>query len=128
MSASSALIGAIVFAWMPENENLDLPGSKFRPVLIVGQSQDRRLVHVVYGTSQRVDREGSGEIVLDCTEVPGLSKPTKFCFRKSCWIPLKDSYFSASEGNRRLVVVGHLPANRAADVLDRLLEANPESR
>ena len=126
MSARSALLGAIVFAWMPEQENPDLPGSKFRPVLIVGHDANRGLVHVVYGTSQRVDREGRGEIVFGPHEVPGLSKSTKFCFRRSCWIPVKPSYFSQTMGGKRLAVVGRIPDIRACDVMDRLLEAHPE--
>ncbi|MBZ9574527.1 hypothetical protein [Modicisalibacter sp. MOD 31.J] len=122
MSNLTALVGAVVFAWLPEDEAPHHPGPKFRPVLVVDMDLERKQLCVAYGTSQRVDRCGRGEIVFTPKEIEKLSKPTKFCLGKAKWIPLSSSYLSKTGEGKNVAYLGRTPANRAADLLKRLEE------
>lgn len=122
MSNLSALVGAIVFAWFPEDENPHQPGPKFRPVIVVDLDHDNKRIRVAYGTSQKVDRCGRGEISFAKGEINGLPKDTKFCLGKSKWIPLTKEYLADGKKSGGVTVLGRVPAKRARDVLHRLQE------
>lgn len=98
------LIGACVWAWMPEAENVLVPGPKLRPTLIL--EADDRGVLVAYGTSQKTNVFGLGEFVVTPAELEGLSKPTKFCLRKAYRLPFNKAFF-LREG--QVKVAGILP-------------------
>lgn len=100
------LIGACVWAWMPESENVLVPGPKLRPTLIL--EADEHGVLVAYGTSQNTDRYGPGEFVVTPDEMPGLSKATKFCLAKAFRLPFNKAFFLQ---HGQLKVAGILPAS-----------------
>ena len=70
------LVGAIVWAWMPQDENPTKPGPKCRPVLVLSVNSNG--IVVAYGTSQRTDRYGRAQFTVSPEEMPGLEKTTKF--------------------------------------------------
>jgi hypothetical protein len=117
MANLSALVGAVIFAYWPEDERPHHPGPKFRPVLVVDVSDQRALV--AYGTSQRTDRNARGEITVSREDMPGLSKDTKFCLGKTQWIPLSTEYI---EKDGRTVVLGQIPKHLKADFMSRIEE------
>lgn len=93
--------GDIVFAWMPESEQTDQPGPKFRPVLILecsaGQNGQLQVL-VAYGTSQHTNAHGLGEFTVHpCPEAP-LNKPTKFSLLKRMRLPLEQRFFADQDG------------------------------
>jgi len=122
MSNLSALVGAILFAWLPEDETPHQPGPKFRPVLVINADPKAKRLLVAYGTSQNVERNGKGEITFRTTEVPGLTKDTKFCMAKAKWIPVSPQYLYQSPSAARLAVLGMFPRNRAHALRARLEE------
>lgn len=117
----SALVGAIMFAWMPEDENPSRPGPKYRPVLVVSADPATKRLLVAYGTSRRVERNGKGELTIRREEINGLSCDTKFCLRNSKWIPLADAYLLDNK-TKKPTVLGTIPRNRRDDLIDRLRE------
>lgn len=122
MSNLSALVGAILFAWFPEEENPHRPGPKFRPVLVLDVDPDHQRLCVAYGTSQRVGQNRKGEITFGKNEISGLTHDTKFCLGKSRWIPLASEYLAESESSSKLAVLGLIPQRRRDDLIDRLEE------
>ncbi|MBT43612.1 MAG: toxin of addiction system [Idiomarina sp.] len=93
MKNLSALVGAIVFAWLPESERPHAPGPKYRPVLVIDTDIKNRRIRLAYGTSQKTEVNYAGEITMAKDDVPGLSKDTKFALKKSFWVPLDNAYF-----------------------------------
>lgn len=122
MSNLSALRGAVLFAWLPEDENPHRPGPKFRPVFVMDVDPTARRLLVAYGTSQRVEANGLGEITFRQSEIEGLSKDTKFCLGKSKWIHLTKEYLSQSQSAEKLVVLGTIPNSRVREFRMRLNE------
>ena len=119
MSIPSALAGAIVFIWFPEEEAPHKPGPKYRPALITEVDLERKRLLAVYGTSQNTERQGKGEITFTTAEITGLSKDTKFCLGKSVWLPLEAEYLTQ---DGKLSVVGRVPSNRSRDLLQAIEE------
>lgn len=103
MSNRSALIGAIVFVWLPEEGASSQPGPKFRPVYILDVVDGR--AKVAYGTSQRTREIFRGEFLIAHAEFPSLDKDTKFSLRRHYWIPLNEAFFTR---NGKLVSLGRL--------------------
>lgn len=122
MSNLSALVGAVLFAWLPEDENPHRPGPKFRPVLVIDADPVSKRLRVAYGTSQRVGTNGKGEITFRQNEMEGLSKDTKFCLGKSKWIPLSAEYLSQTRSADKLTVLGLTPPLRRRELLQRMEE------
>jgi hypothetical protein len=119
----SALVGAILFAWLPEDENPHQPGPKFRPVLVVDSDPSGKRICVAYGTSQRVAQNRRGEITFRQDEIKGLSKDTKFCMGKTKWIPLSAEYLSQTRQNESgLSVLGFIPQKRSRELLLKIEE------
>lgn len=122
MSNLSALVGAIVFSWFPECDKSNAPGPKFRPSLVIDADPDSRRICLAYGTSQHTDRNGLGEITFDAEEIKGLSKDTKFCLTKTCWVPVNDAYLSQSKKGGDSIIVGFIPNNRKMQLASRIEE------
>lgn len=122
MANLSALTGAILFAWLPEDENPHQPGPKFRPVLVVDTDPSGKRLCLAYGTSQRVEQNGKGEITFRKDEIQGLTKDTKFCMGKTKWVPLSAQYLSKTKTVGDLAVLGFVPQNRARELLMRIEE------
>lgn len=93
----------ILKAWLPDHSNPNMPGPKFRPVLVLDVNPETKQMLVVYGTSQQTQYPGSCEFTVHCE---GLSKPTKFCFNYQRWIPATDEYLCL---NGKKHVIGKLP-------------------
>ena len=103
--------GAIVWAWMPESEHVIVPGPKFRPVLILdaARREDSTLeVLVAYGTTQKTDRFGRGELILRKAEAPFLKDDTKFLLAKRMWLPVTRGFFAM---NGVVTTLNDLPAS-----------------
>lgn len=122
MSNLSALVGAILFAWFPEDENPHKPGPKFRPVLVVDVDPDQRRLCVAYGTSQHTDQNRIGEITFGQNEIEGLNRDTKFCLGKQKWIPMTNAYLSKTPSISKLAVLGFIPKRRTDDLILRIEE------
>lgn len=120
MKDLTALVGAIVFAWLPEVENPHHPGPKFRPTLVIDTDNVNKRIKLAYGTSQKTNVNYAGEITFSSHEVTGLTKDTKFCIGKSFWIPMDNAYFT--DGDKNISLLGFIPKNRAVDLLDRVNE------
>lgn len=92
--------GDIVWCQFPELPDSN-PGPKPRPALVttVVTQEDGVVVHVVYGTSQRVDRLRSGEFSILKAANPaafvlaGLSLDTKFDFKVIVALPWTEQFF-----------------------------------
>src|SRR5258706_13299343 len=92
--------GDLVWCWFPELPAM-APGPKPRPALVaeVVTHEDGVVVHVVYGTSQRVDRLKAGEFAcLKATNpsafaLAGLAFDTKFDFKVVLELPWTDQFF-----------------------------------
>lgn len=115
--------GAIVMAWMPEAEHACVPGSKFRPVLLL--AEDRRAdgtleVLVAYGTSQQTHRCALGEFTVQRRSAPFLAKDTKFCLGKRMWLPVTEEYF-ACDG--QVSILGSVPLPSLRDLKQAAREA-----
>lgn len=121
-SSTSALVGAIVFCWYPEDETSCQPGPKFRPAMILEVDEAHRRILVAYGTSQRTEQNGLGELTIRQDQMPKLPKSTRFCFRKRLWLPITADYFHGPN-NRGLSVIGFPPASMRTQLLNRLEEA-----
>jgi hypothetical protein len=71
--------------------------------LRVGEYQDRPLVEVAYGTSQKVDSLYSGEFAIlqsdrAAYEAAGLSYPTKFNLAETFELDYNDTWFDVAPG------------------------------
>ena len=117
MSNRSALIGAIVFAWLPEKGASSQPGPKYRPVYILDVCDGR--AKVAYGTSKRTTEIHRGEFVVKTDEHAGLAKDTKFSLVNQCWLPLDERYFTR---NGKLNSLGRLVPEIAQRVVLALTE------
>lgn len=106
-SLKSPKAGEVVKCWYPESEHIFTPGSKFRPVIVLGTDESRggMELFVAYGTSQNVANRRRGDFVVYPAEL-GLDKPTKFNLGKALWLPLAPEYFTE---NGEMVVIGALP-------------------
>jgi|TARA_B100001057_G_C22751432_1_gene911956 hypothetical protein len=122
MSDLKALLGAFLYAWLPEAENPHRPGPKFRPTLVVDVDPDARKICLAYGTSQKTDRNGRGEITFASDEIDGLTKDTKFCLGTTYWIPVSAEYLCKHESANKLSVIGKIPSRRTQELLIRLQE------
>lgn len=122
MSNLSALVGAILFAWMPDDQDPHRPGPKYRPVLVVKADPSTKRLCVAYGTSQHVERNGKGEVTFRKEDVEGLSKDTKFCFRNMKWIPVAPEYLSRNRTRGNPDLLGFIPKEYYKDVAHRLQE------
>lgn len=122
MSKPSPLIGAILFAWLPDHLRPNNPGPKFRPVMVIEADVANKRLLVAYGTSQKVDRCHRGEIVFRKEDIEGLTKDTKFCLGNSKWIPISSEYLSEDQSSGGLAILGHIPAKKSDAVLARLQE------
>jgi hypothetical protein len=91
-------VGDIV--WCSYPEEFGTPGPKCRPALVIGISSKHHAVSVVYGTSKKLDRLYSTEILLDKKDQgfvdSGLSYSTKFDLANSVQLPFTHDWFSPS--------------------------------
>lgn len=122
MSVSSALIGAVLFAWFPDSQTATEPGCKYRPVFVVDVDWENMKILCAYGTSQHLDRVGLGEIMFTPEEISGLTSDTKFCLGCTKWMPLTSEYLTRNKKGGGMSILGHIPANRANDMYERLVE------
>jgi len=92
--------GDLVWCRFPELP-AKAPGPKPRPALVVNVviHDDGVVVHVVYGTSQRVDRLTAGQFAIRKDANPsafalaGLAFDTKFDFKVLLELPWTDAFF-----------------------------------
>ena len=92
--------GDLVWCWFPELTAVT-PSPKPRPALVVAvvTRDDGVVVHVVYGTSKRVDRLTAGQFAIHKDANPsafalaGLAFDTKFDFKLLVELPWADSFF-----------------------------------
>lgn len=103
----AAPLGHIVFVWFPEDEQIMIPGPKFRPCLVIATDTvdggpDRVLV--VPGTSQNTMKTYRGEFVVPARMQSILRKDTKFNLRVQVWLPVTEEYF-ADDSSQQLTEV-----------------------
>ncbi len=92
--------GDLVWCWFPEWPATS-PGPKPRPALVVEvvTHGEGVFVHLVYGTSQRVDRLKAGEFSIlkagnpSAFALAGLAFDTKFDFKVILELPWTDQFF-----------------------------------
>lgn len=94
----------VLYAWLPDHLNPNLPGPKYRPVLVLDVNPKTKELLVAYGTSQNTQYPGRGEFTV---HFDGLSKPTKFCLGYQRWIPATDEYLCKKNGQKN--IIGYLP-------------------
>lgn len=128
MSNLSALLGQMLFAWQPDDHKPHHPGAKFRPVLVIDIDPEHRRLLLAYGTTQRVDTNGVGEITFRSGEIPGLTKDTKFCLGYSKWVPLRPEYFSKTHSGSDFSHIGSVPKVRLHEFKQRLEELDDIDR
>ncbi len=95
--------GDIVWCHFPELPDSN-PGPKPRPALVtaVVLHEDGIVVHVAYGTSQRVDRLKTGEFSILKARDPaafmlaGLAVDTKFDFKVTVGLPWTEQFFKTA--------------------------------
>lgn len=104
----------VMYVWLPDHNNPNQPGPKYRPVLVLDVNSQTKELLVVYGTSQKAQYPLKGEFTVD---FPGLTKPTKFCFTYQRWIPATDSYL-CKDGNKN--IIGYLPQKYYPRVIDAI--------
>lgn len=119
---TSALLGAVIFSWFPEDEDPSSPGPKFRPTLIVEIDHKKRRLRLAKGTSQHTTHLGRGEFTVEKDNLDGLEKDTKFCLMNTKWVPLTTEFLSITKRSINFRVVGHLNL----DCQKRLLRAISE--
>jgi len=117
--------GDLVWCWFPEWP-ASPSGPKPRPALVaaVETREDGVVVHVVYGTSQRVDRLKTGEFAIlrasnpDAFALAGLAFDTKFAFKAVMALPWTEQFFKvpplAPRGQTPLLGTLHPSLMRAA--------------
>jgi len=92
--------GDLVWCHFPDSPAVT-PGPKPRPALVVAivTHEDGVVVHVVHGTSQRVDRLKAGEFAILKANNPsafalvGLAFDTKFDFKVVLELPWAEPFF-----------------------------------
>jgi hypothetical protein len=96
---ASPQVGDIVWCRFPQHR-VPGPGPKPRPALVlaVGESNDRPVVRVAYGTSQKTERLFAGEFAIlpdlaDAFAASGLSYPTKFDLGATFELDYNDIWF-----------------------------------
>jgi len=122
-SPLSALVGGVLLVWWPEDEKPNLPGPKYRPGYVLDIDMSAKKVLLAYGTTQRLDVQAAGEMVVTHDEMPTLKQDTKFCFRRTKWIPLSPDFLSKSQSGVDVIYVGPVPLARADDLLNAMQEA-----
>jgi PemK-like, MazF-like toxin of type II toxin-antitoxin system len=122
--------GDIVWCLFPEIPDIE-PGPKPRPALVIGVEEraDGVLVRVVYGTSQRVNRLNTGEVVITQAKhaaayaLAGLAYDTKFDFKVITELPWIERYFKppprAIHGNTPKIGTLHATVMRAVETAYR---------
>ena len=108
-----AVPGDIVWCHFPESPD-SKPGPKPRPALVtsVETRADGVVVRVVYGTSQRVDRQRTGEFSILKARNPaafalaGLAFDTKFDFKVIVELPWTEQFFKLAPRTPH----GHTPS------------------
>ena len=119
----------IVLCRFPQSLNLQEPGPKNRPGLIVqtaiSEQGFKPEVRVVYGTSVlKRDRRPNDLFVLNYQEMyeAGLHQATRFDLDQILWLPWAEEFFvTPNVRNYHSPVIGHLPEN-SARLLGHLLE------
>lgn len=99
--------GDIVWCHFPELPDSN-PGPKPRPALVMAvvTQEDGVVVHVVYGTSQRVDQPRAGEFAIlkannpDAYALAGLAFDTKFDFKATVELPWTEQFFKIPPRSR----------------------------
>jgi hypothetical protein len=79
----------VVWCYFPTRERPAVPGSKARPVLILGLSEDGSLIAAAYGTSQAHRAPRSFEVVHEAH--PGTF--TTFDLSRLAKVPHSSAYF-----------------------------------
>lgn len=91
-------VGDIVWCHFPEE--VDTPGPKSRPALVVAISTSQHAVQVAYGTSKKTFRLYPGEFVLDPQDKgfleSGLETRTKFDLGNLIKLPFDTTWFADS--------------------------------
>lgn len=123
-SPLSALVGGVLLVWWPEDENPNQPGPKFRPGYVLDLDIAAKKVLLAYGTTKRLEVQAAGELVVTHEEMPSLKQDTKFCLRRTKWVPLSPTFLSKSQVGVDVIYVGPVPKARADDLLNAMQEAN----
>lgn len=121
MSDLKPLLGAVLYSWFPDVEHPHRPGPKYRPSIVIDIDPVARKVCLAYGTSQRVDLNYKGEITIRKDDMERLTKDTKFCLARRCWVPATPEYFSADK-RKGFELIGKLPDDYIDEFYDRLME------
>lgn len=121
MSIAKTLLGSIILCRFPV-ANPSEQDAKFRPTLVVDYNPQTHELQVVYGTSQHTERLDRGQIRFTPTEIPGLSKTTKFSLCSTAWLPVKPEYFF-SKSTQTFQIIGRIPSHRYTDLLLAITEA-----
>ncbi|MGP9796963.1 hypothetical protein ACT3UJ_06360 [Halomonas sp. 86] len=122
-SPLSALVGGILLVWWPEDEYPNRPGPKYRPGYVLDLDLAAKKVLIAYGTTQRLDVRGPGEVIVTHDEMCTLKQDTKFCFKRAKWLPLLPEFLSKSQSGADVIYVGAVPKARADDLLNAMEEA-----
>lgn len=117
------LVGYVICAWFPEQANVLLPGSKFRPCLVVDIDPASNKILLAYGTSQQTERQDRGQITIRASEMSLLKKDTKFSLSTPLWVPMTHEYLSKNPKNPQVHVIGPVPRSIAGRLVRALEEA-----
>ena len=103
MLLSAPDIGAVLWAYLPEEGTAEK--SKLRPVVVLDVSSRNGLMYatVAKGTSQHIDSIFLGEFIVHTPhdiESCGLQKPTKFQLRRREVIPVTSEWFELDKQSR----------------------------
>jgi hypothetical protein len=94
--------GDIVWCWFPLIEDVESPGPKKRPALVVAVSELDQAVIVVYGTSKHTHDINPGEFVMDPDDggfsSSGLDERTKFDLKRRHKLFFDSEWFAAAPG------------------------------
>ncbi|RYY74527.1 MAG: toxin of addiction system [Gammaproteobacteria bacterium] len=118
------LVGSVIYAWFPDHTSSLRPGQKFRPCLIVDIDLDSNKVLLAYGTSQQTERQDRGQFTIKKSEMPSLTKDTKFSLCSRLWLPITAEFIYRSANDPRIEVCGQVPRSMATRLLRALEEAN----
>ena len=111
---STKPFGLVLYAWFPEHNCPNQPGTKYRPVVVLDVNSHTQEMLVAYGTSQGVHSCGVGEFIVDADSVDGLTKTTKFCVQYYRWIPATDNYLAYRDKRN---VLGKIPTRCIRDLV-----------
>jgi len=118
------LVGYVICAWFPEQAHLMLPGSKFRPCLVVDVDPASNKILLAYGTSQQTERQDRGQFTIKQSELPSLRKDTKFSMNTPLWVPMTTEFLSRNPSELHVQVVGQVPRSVAARLVRALEEVS----